>query len=59
MLMDLQDLFMVEEVIPNLISYTMNNLLTLIPYVQEIKVVVYNLNKDGAPGPDSFGPYLY
>lgn len=50
---------LVEEVIPNAISYNTNSMLTMIPTNEEIKNAVFALNKDGAPGPDGFGAIFY
>jgi len=55
----LQDSLLVEEVIPRLIDDNTNNLLTMLPTHAEIKVAVFNLNKDGAPGPDGFGAFFF
>jgi hypothetical protein len=46
---------MIEEVIPELITDRINNMLTLLPSQEEITKVVFDLNKDSAPGPDGFG----
>lgn len=51
----LQDSLLVEEVIPNLIDPQINTILTQIPTPEEIKHAVFDMNKDGAPGPDGFG----
>lgn len=48
-----------EEVIPNLITNTVNNMLTLIPTLDEIHSEIFSMNKDRAPGPDGFGAYFY
>lgn len=55
----LQDSLLVEEVIPNLIDDNTNNLLTMLPTHAEIKAAVFNLDKDGAPGPDGFGAFFF
>jgi hypothetical protein len=55
----LQDQLLIEEVIPSLINDDVNTLLTLIPSQEEIKNAVFNLNKDGAPGPDGYGAFFY
>ncbi|PNY16800.1 ribonuclease H, partial [Trifolium pratense] len=49
----------VEEVIPNLVSDSVNALLTSLPSFDEIKNAVFSLNKDSAPGPDGFGGFFY
>jgi hypothetical protein len=55
----LQDDLLVEEVIPSLIDDRVNALLTMIPSPSEIKNAVFDLNKDGAPGPDGFGAFFF
>jgi hypothetical protein len=55
----LQDLLLVEEVIPNLVGDNINALLTMLPSKEEIKNAIFDLNKDSAPGPDGFGAYFY
>jgi hypothetical protein len=55
----LQDPFLVEEVIPNLVTDSINTMLTIIPSQLEIKNVVFDLNKERAPGPDGFGAFFY
>jgi hypothetical protein len=54
-----QDNGMVEEVIPKLITDSINTLLTLLPSVLEIKNAVFSMNKDGAPRPDGFGSFFF
>ena len=48
-----------EEAIPNLIDDTTNNILTMLPYKEEVKNAVFELNPDGVPGPDGFGACFY
>jgi len=55
----LQDQLLVEEAIPKLIDDTTNQLLTMIPSLQEVKNAVFDLNSEGAPGPDGFGASFY
>ena len=55
----LQDQFLVEEVIPKLIDDTTNNLLIMIPSLDEVKKVIFDLNQDGAPGPYGFGASFF
>jgi hypothetical protein len=55
----LQDHSLVEEVIPKLVEDNTNHMLTMPPTHEEIKAAVFNLNKDGAPGPDGFGAFLF
>jgi len=55
----LQNHAMVKEAIPGLIDENVNNLLTMIPTVDEIKNAVFALNTDSAPGPDVFGATFY
>ncbi|GAU47353.1 hypothetical protein TSUD_190190 [Trifolium subterraneum] len=53
------DQLLVEQVIPNLVGDNVNALLTIISSADEIKHVVFDLNKDGAPGPDGFGVVFF
>jgi hypothetical protein len=50
---------LVEEVIPNLITDRINDMLTNIPSMEEIKSAVFSLNNDSAPGPDGFGACFF
>jgi len=50
---------MIAEVNPNLVIEVDNNMLTTIPLAEEVKNVVFDLNLDGAAGPDGFGVYFY
>lgn len=55
----LQDFSLVENFIPKLVDDDMNAFLTLLPSLDEIKVAVFSLNNDSAPGPDGFGETFY
>jgi len=55
----LQDQPVAEEVIPNMIGDNNNQMLTVLPNHEEIKSAVFNLNKNGAPGPDGFGAFFF
>jgi exonuclease III len=55
----LQDSMLIDEVIPQVIDNNVNNLLTLLPSIAEIRNAVFGLNKDGAPGPDGFGAFFF
>lgn len=55
----LQDINLLEEVIMNLVTDSINNMLTLIPTLEEFHNVVFNLNKEGAPGPNRFGAVFF
>ncbi|GAU26607.1 hypothetical protein TSUD_102140 [Trifolium subterraneum] len=55
----LQDDGLIEELIPNLISDDTNKMLSMLPSHIEIENVVFNLNKNGAPGPDGFGGIFF
>ena len=56
---DIQTNNLIDETIPHLISDFTNNLLTILPSVEEIKNAVFSLNKDSAPGPDGFGAFFF
>ncbi|XP_058782945.1 uncharacterized protein LOC131657578 [Vicia villosa] len=49
----------ITDIIPSLVSETMNATLTAIPSVDEIKAAVFGLRKDSAPGPDGFGGVFF
>lgn len=55
----LQEHSLVDEVIPHLIDDHTNTLLTMMPSPAEIKHAVFELNSDGAPGPDGFGASFF
>jgi len=55
----LQDSNLLEEVVPNLIDEPTNKLLTMIPSTKEIKNAVFDLNNEGAPGPNGFGACFF
>lgn len=55
----LQDELLAEEVIPQMVGDNTNQMLTALPTHEEIKSAVFNLNKDGAPGPDGFGAFFF
>jgi hypothetical protein len=40
-------------------KHQMNAMLTNLPSFEEVKIAVFNLNTDGAPGPDGFGNYFF
>jgi hypothetical protein len=48
-----------EEVIPHLVTDDINALLTIFPSNDEVKAVVFSLNRDSAPGPDGFGAFFF
>jgi hypothetical protein len=50
---------LIEEVVPNLITDRVNNMLTMLPTHDEISKVVFALNKNSAPGPDGFGAIFF
>ncbi|XP_019432708.1 PREDICTED: uncharacterized protein LOC109339679 [Lupinus angustifolius] len=50
---------MVNNVVPTMITDTDNSRLSSIPSHDEIKSVVFDMNGDGAPGPDGFGGSFY
>ncbi|PNY03176.1 ribonuclease H [Trifolium pratense] len=55
----MQDETLIEGVIPNIIDDSVNAMLTMIPTPSEIKNAVFDLNKEGAPGPDGFGAFFF
>jgi hypothetical protein len=55
----LQESLLAEEVIPNLVTPDINSVMTMLPSSDEIKAVVFGLNKDSAPGPDGFGAFFF
>jgi len=55
----LKDQLLVEDVIPHLVGEHINDMLTMLPSHEEIRKVVFNLNKDSAPGPDGFGAFFF
>jgi exonuclease III len=55
----LQDPLLAEEVIPHLVTDDINALLTIFPSNDEVKAVVFSLNRDSAPGPDGFGAFFF
>lgn len=50
---------MVQDVIPNLITDRINNMLTLLPTMDEVHNAIFSLNNDSAPGPDGFGAIFF
>lgn len=59
MILKLKGNNLIDDVIPNLVGEQVNELITKLPYVEDIKNTVFALNKDGAPGPDGFGAFFY
>ena len=55
----LQDQELLDEVIPQMIDDTTNNLLTMIPSEAKVRNAVFNLNHDSARGPDRFGASFF
>jgi len=50
---------LVDETIPSLVSEAENHMLMRFPLHEEFKAAVFDLNADGAPGPDGFGGHFY
>jgi len=50
---------MVQDVIPNLITDRINNMLTFLPTMDEVHNAIFSLNNDSAPGPDGFGAIFF
>ncbi|GAU46322.1 hypothetical protein TSUD_401930 [Trifolium subterraneum] len=55
----LQDSMLADEVIPELVIDEVNVVLIMMPSHDEVKVVIFALNKDSAPRPDGFGVIFY
>jgi hypothetical protein len=49
----------IEEVIHNLLTDRINNMLCMLPSHGEIHNAVFSLNKDSAPGSDGFGAFFF
>ncbi|XP_026446199.1 uncharacterized protein LOC113346868 [Papaver somniferum] len=47
------------DVIPKLITNEDQVMIEAIPVLEEIKIAVFDMNADGAPGPDSFSDIFY
>ncbi|GAU48962.1 hypothetical protein TSUD_406700 [Trifolium subterraneum] len=54
-----KDPLLAEEVIPTLITYDINAIMTMLSSHQEIKAAVFALNKDSAPSSDGFGAFFF
>ncbi|MCI29483.1 RNA-directed DNA polymerase (Reverse transcriptase), partial [Trifolium medium] len=50
---------LVDKVIPNMLNEAMNDMLTKLPSLEEVKDVVFGMNSNGAPGPDGYGAYFF
>jgi hypothetical protein len=50
---------LVVRTIPKLVTEEENNMLIRLPLREEIKAAIFDLNGDGAPGPDGFGGHFY
>ncbi|KAK2377327.1 hypothetical protein QL285_078023 [Trifolium repens] len=50
---------LIQDCIPDLVSTEDNNFLTSTPSDAEIKLAIFSMNGDGAPGPDGFGGHFY
>lgn len=46
--------YVIDDVIPNLVTTNMNNILTSLPFNEEIWCDVFSFNKNSALGPDGF-----
>lgn len=49
---------LIEEVIPSLVTFEQNLMLTNLPSMEEVKEAVLSMNSDGAPWPDGFGAFF-
>ena len=50
---------LVAHTIPSVVTEEENQMLLRLPMCDEIKTVVFDLNGDGAPGPDGFRGHFY
>lgn len=50
---------LVDKVIPSLVTFEDNAMLTNIPTLEEVKGALFTMNVAGAPGPDGFGGIFY
>ncbi|WJX72383.1 hypothetical protein P8452_56269 [Trifolium repens] len=50
---------MIQECVPCLVSPEENHSLTSVPTEAEIKTAIFDMNGDGAPGPDGFVGHFY
>lgn len=50
---------LIEKFTPSLVISDDNRLFTSLPSFDEVKTIVFSLNKDSAPGPDCFGGGFY
>lgn len=46
------------ELLSNMVYEQINDLLTIMPMIEEIQKCYFNLNKDSASGPNGFGSYF-
>lgn len=49
----------IDEVIPNLVTNDLNNILSMFPSLEDIYKALIAMNKDGDLEPDGFGATLY
>ncbi|KAL6204735.1 hypothetical protein ACLB2K_022002 [Fragaria x ananassa] len=50
---------LVSKLIPSLVSVEDNDILTVIPSFEEIKLVVFSMDPDSAPDPDGYNGHFY
>jgi hypothetical protein len=50
---------LVGNVIPMMVTDCDNLMLTSSPFIDEIKRAIFDLNGEGAPGPDGFGGHFF
>jgi len=48
-----------EEVIPTIVTYNTNQILTMLPSLEELHNDVFSLHKESSPRPDGFGAVFF
>lgn len=50
---------LVDRIIPSIVSAEDIIMLTNLPSVEEVRLVVFSMNGEDAPGPDGYGGYFF